>query len=158
MARLKSSLILLSLLPVIVSCTKTEQRQMSTWYFNGEVISTNNVQLYEDKAGSSMFAREKDKENTMNMDKGFALSCGSTSFPSNSSYPLYNGPQSYNPSLLQLHISYQGRLYGLSKYNAANVLISAPNGKLRFELPEAWFTNVSDGQDSALVKGTFCEP
>ena len=130
---------------------------MSTWYFNGEVISTNNVQLYEGKGGSSMFVREKDKENTMNMDKGFALSCG-TGFPSSSSYPLYNGPQSYNPSLLKLHISYHGRLYGLSKYNAASVLASEPNGKHRFELPEAWFTNTSDEHDSALVSGTFCEP
>lgn len=157
MIKLKAPAIVLLLL-LFVACRKQEARQFSDWYFNTEAISSNNTRINEDKGGSSMYTMDGMNTNSVNRDNGFVLSCGLYSLPSSSNYDLYNGPPSYNPALLKLYIYHKGSEYHLSENDSAHVTISVVNGKRRYEIPEAWFINSGNNLDSALVKGTFCEP
>lgn len=150
------SILILSFL--IISCSKKESRQACTWYINGQAFSSSNVILYEDRGGSALFVMDGDKTNNVDKNNGFYLGYGVGALPAAGSYPLYNGPASNDPSLLRLHIYRSGTQYILSKYNAASILIFGTKGKRKFELPEAWFTNTGNEQDSALIKGTFWEP
>lgn len=147
----------LMMLLLIISCKKKEIEQVSTWYFNGRQNSTTAVNISENQSGSFLFAADRETS-SFDRKSGFILNCGAGSFPPVGSYSLYNGPLSPDLSLLRLFIFNNGQEYRLSKNNQATISIVVADKKRKFELPEVWFTNVMDDEDSALVKGTFCEP
>ena len=142
---------------LIISCSKKEIQGISTWYFNGEKTSTTSVDISENQSGSFLFAADR-TTSSLDRKSGFVLNCGLGSFPPVGTYSLYNGPVSTDLSLLRLFIFKNGKEYRLSKNNEASITIFVENKKRKFELAEVWFTSTVNDQDSALVKGTFCEP
>lgn len=142
----------------VVACNKKKDKQLSTWYVNNQATSSNNVMMYEGRGGSSLFVMDGDKINNADTNNGFYLRCGTGALPFSGTSPLYNGPPSNDPSLLRLSIFHNGIQYQLSKHNTASILTTGIKGERKFELPETWFTNTRNEQDSALVKGVFAEP
>lgn len=133
-----------------MSCDKNRNKQYSTWYINGESFYSRDVVFATSKGGNNLT-----KTGT---DNGFSLGSGLTSAPQPGYLGISIDAVSHNPALFRVHFYQNGAGYQLSSHNPDSVLASYVNGKLRYEMPAAWFVNYTDPTDSVLISGTFNEP
>ena len=131
---------------LLTACNKDNKKQYSTWYVNDEMFRTNDVKLTKGKA--------KHIFNSKDIDNKFDIEFNLGHFPSDDKY-LINCSQK-NPAWVCVTINYKHVSYDNPK--TTYLQAGMHNKKFRYTLEPAWFYNVSDANDSILVKGEFNEP
>ncbi len=134
---------LLSLL-LFAACKK--KKQYSTWYVNGEMFRTNDVSVAEGKARHVFYSG--------NIDNKFSIRFNLGHFPTDDKYLIKCAGQ--NPAWVCVTINYKHVSYDNPK--TTYLQAGMHNKKFRYTIEPAWFYNVSDANDSILVKGEFNEP
>ncbi len=63
-----------------------------------------------------------------------------------------------NPTYVSLWFYFDSIPYGVTASNTVKLHASEQNGKAQYTLPQTWFVNYNNPQDSLLVEGVFNEP
>ena len=137
----------LLLLSLSLTCCKKSHGRYSKWYVGTDSFSTNGVEVYQ---GRQIYRLDDDDD-----VNGFWI--GTEYPPHERPYPIYHVTSS-NPDSVGFSVTYHSRFYTVTPSNHSYLLASESDGKLVFTLPEGWFVNYQDANDSVLIKGMFCEP
>ncbi len=147
---MKKIFLLLFISSCWISCDKNRNNQYSTWFINGESFYSRDVSFETNKGGNHLSTDSK--------DNGFNLGSEMGGRPHPGYIGISTDYNSYNPALFRAYFYRNGTYYSLSRHNPDSVLVSLPNGKVRYEMPVAWFVNYNNPADSVQISGTFNEP
>ena len=151
---MKNWLILFTAIITLSACKKKENKQYSVWYIDGKEMKTNNVNLAQGKAITSLEGRN---------DKGkviFDIRFRESGLPSAGRHGIKSFAQSGQiEGPLNVIFFIDDVWYDVTQDNVYFLEASKINGKRRMTLAPSWFSrHGTPGEDSVLVYGEFNEP